>query len=371
MSAQVALVSDAIRVDPPPDGCWVARSCELRVRAMAPLQLSTATPTVRWPSASTLEVLRIEAPSLSGMHGGRPDAWIVRVIAFEPGDVATPSLRVEVLDTADRRAIIDAPIRTITVHGRALAASSPLADLLPLPPSLVDVLVWSAVLLSAAFVISALMSLLIKRRHRLVAWTRSRLTATRARRRARRLLRRPATDAEPGRVYDRIIEALRVALTPNLGRSVVALTSPELVALAARSRMPDPDRQLLATLLATTDIVRFAGHVPSPAETASDLARARIVIRSRIAEADRKPRLLVTADVGGFGGHIPPPADAADDLARAGIDIRSPHVTDPSGPGQAKAARERHEQAERVQAEPRGQQPQGRPPQPPPPEVNR
>jgi hypothetical protein len=287
VSAQ--LVSDAIRVDPPPDGCWVARSCELRVQATAPLRLSTETPTVRWPSASALEVLRIEAPSLSRVHGG-PDAWIVRVIAFAPGDVATPSMSVEVLDAGGRRTSVDAPVRTITVHGRALVASSPLADLLPLPPSLVTVFVWAALLLSAAFVVSAAMSLLIRRRHRLAAWVGARLAVARARRRARRLLRRSAKDVEPGRVYDRIIEALRVALTPNFGRSVFALTSTELVALADRSRMADPDRELLATLLATTDVVRFGGHVPSPAETADDLARAHLVIRSRPAANPVKPR---------------------------------------------------------------------------------
>jgi hypothetical protein len=305
-NAQVGIQRDAnagagaVRVELPADGCWVARSCELRVHVAAPLRLSAEMPALRSrlprsaaASTSALEVLSIEGASPLRAPAG-PDAWIVRVIAFEAGDLATPAMSVDVLDADSRHATLDVPAQTIAVRERAIGASSPLADLEALAPSAAAVLMVVAISVSAVAVLTAAASLLVRRRRRMAAWARAFVAPARARRRAARLLLGAGgsaeAEAEAGTIYDRIVEALRVALTPRIGSSVMALTSPEFLALAARSRMDDADRQSLAALLSRADGVRFGGDVPTPAQVTADLIRARRVVRSRrLARSPRHP----------------------------------------------------------------------------------
>jgi hypothetical protein len=267
-------------VDVPPGGCQVAVSCEVWVRATAPFQLSREAPVVRQTPEPGTDVLSVEASSLP-LSAASPEAWIVRLIAFEPGDAATPPLRVELLDAAGRPTIVDVPGRAFQVRAQTVAPDATLADLEPLTPAVEAIIAQSALVLSGALIVTALVMMMAARRRRAIAWLRTVLAAARMRRRAARLLRSGVANADPPSVYDRIVEAVRLALTPCFGPSVHTLTSSEVVALVTRSRMAETDRRTLAELLAASDVVRFGGHLPSQAEAAAALDRARAIVRSR------------------------------------------------------------------------------------------
>jgi hypothetical protein len=267
-------------VDVPPGGCQVAVSCEVWVRATAPFRLSREAPIVRQTTAPDVDILSIEASSLP-LSTAAPEAWIVRLIAFEPGDATTPPMRVELIDAAGQPSIVDLPGRGLAVRAQTIAPGTALADLEPLVPAVEAAVARSALLLSVAFIVTALVVMMAARRRRTIAWLRALLAAGRARRRAARLLRRGTVTSDPTTVYDRIVEAVRLSLTPSFGPSVFTLTSPEVIALVGRSRMAETDRRTLADLLAASDVVRFGGQLPSQAEAAAALERARAIVRSR------------------------------------------------------------------------------------------
>ena len=267
-------------VDVPPTGCQVAVSCDVWVRAAAPFRLSREAPVVRQTPAPGVDILSIEASSFP-LSTAAPEAWIVRLIAFEPGDAATPPMRVELLDAAGRPAFVDVASRAFSVRAQTVAPDTPLADLEPLAPEMQTIVARSAVILSAALIVTAAVMMIAGRRRRMIAWLDGMLAAARARRSAARLLRRGAATSDPTTVYDRIVEAVRLALTPSVGASVHTLTSPEVVALVTRSKMTETDRRTLAELLAASDVVRFGGHIPTPAEAAAALDHARALVRSR------------------------------------------------------------------------------------------
>jgi hypothetical protein len=258
----------AVAVTAPPDGCWVALACDLRVETLPPNLPGPTPPVVR--TASALDVIAIEP-------GDAPGRWTIRTIAFEPGTAALPRLAVEIVDASGRRRFADTAAQSVTVQQRSWPDDAALAGLERLAP-LANPLWWPSVL-AASFALGTLGLCASRLAHRGGAWFDRVVEPWRLRFAAARLLRR-VTAGDGRRVYDRIVVAMRLVLALRAGRSLSAFTANELMTLTGRLDLVPADRRRLAGLLTKSDAVRFGRRVPPAAVVAADLAVARRLVTS-------------------------------------------------------------------------------------------
>lgn len=261
-------------VVPPAEGCWVAASCDVWVRAVPPYRLASTMPTVQRESG--LEVLSVTSSSLLPRLLP-PEGWLVKAIAFHPGGAATPALEVEVIGPDRARTTVEASSVAMTIRQRDLPLGAELADLELLASPLAAInlvvpLVATASLMGAGW--------LLGKHHRRVTRCLWAVVAPVVRMsQVVRLLRGTAAD-DVTHAYDRIVAAIRVALAHRCDMPVSALTTAELVALARRCRLDPVERSVLEGLLHVSDLVRFGGHLPESGEVLADLRRARDLVRA-------------------------------------------------------------------------------------------
>jgi hypothetical protein len=278
-------------VEAPDDGCWVATPCTLRVRATASGRLGRADPIVLTRPGG-LEVLSLSPESSGeGRPGSRDDtahpaAWLVRVIAFDNGEMSTPVLKLQVSTGESASQLVTAPTLTLHVQQPEVAPGTTLADIegpLEVPMTLADAM-------ATAGLLTALLVLTIA-----LAWGIRRLLAVHVLRvrygpgtgaiswrgaaRALRRLRRRAARQAPPQVYSTMIEILRRTLMPRLGTLALSSTSSELVTLIQDQASVTLATQQLAPLLAMSDDVKFAGHRTSGDELVAACSRAIELVR--------------------------------------------------------------------------------------------